>query len=70
MKTVELQTVVYKEGTFFVSQCLDVDVSSFGKTEKEALGNLQEALELYLEDTQVTASAAKPKLHTLKLQNA
>lgn len=70
MKTVELQTVVYKEGAHFVSQCLDVDVSSFGATEKEALDNLKEALELYLEDSEVNSTASKPKLHTLKLQDA
>lgn len=42
--------VVWKEGKYFVAQCLNVDVSSFGKTYEEALGNLQEAVELYLED--------------------
>lgn len=42
--------VVWKEGKYFVAQCLNVDVSSFGKTYEEALKNLQEALELYLED--------------------
>ncbi|MCL5010745.1 MAG: type II toxin-antitoxin system HicB family antitoxin [Patescibacteria group bacterium] len=45
-----LQTVVWKEGKFFVAQCLNIDVSSFGKTKKEALSNLNEALELYFED--------------------
>lgn len=42
--------VVWKEGEYFVAQCLNVDVSSFGKTYEEALHNLQEAIELYLED--------------------
>lgn len=42
--------VVWKEGKYFVAQCLNVDVSSFGKSYEEALKNLQEALELYLED--------------------
>lgn len=42
--------VVWKEGKYFVAQCLNVDVSSFGKTYKEALKSLDEALELYLED--------------------
>ena len=43
-------SVVWKEGKYFVAQCLNVDVSSFGKTYEEALKNLEEALELYLED--------------------
>jgi hypothetical protein len=33
-----------------VAQCLDYDVSSFGSADKEALANLNEALELNLED--------------------
>lgn len=50
-KTKRLFTnVVWKEGKYFVAQCLNVDVSSFGKTYEEALKNLQEATELYLED--------------------
>ena len=50
MKSIELQNVVWKEGKYFVAQCLNVDISSFGKTQKEALVNLDEALELYFED--------------------
>lgn len=51
MRKIDLKSVVWKEGKYYVSQCLNVDVSSFGKTKKEALKNLQEALELYFEDT-------------------
>ena len=42
--------VVWQEGKYFVSQCLNVDVSSFGKTYDEAVKNLREAVNLYLED--------------------
>lgn len=42
--------VVWQEGKHFVSQCLNVDVSSFGKTYEEAVKNLKEAVNLYLED--------------------
>ena len=42
--------VVWQEGKYFVSQCLNVDVSSFGKTYDEAVKNLKEAVNLYLED--------------------
>ena len=41
---------LYREESDYVAQCLDYDVSSFGSTEKEALANLKEAIELYLED--------------------
>ncbi|WP_180541686.1 type II toxin-antitoxin system HicB family antitoxin [Nevskia soli] len=40
---------VRREGDWFVSQCLDVDVASQGATEDEALSNLREAIELHFE---------------------
>ena len=48
-KKLQFTSVVWKEGKYYVAQCLNVDVSSFGKTRKEALLNLEEALELYLQ---------------------
>jgi len=47
MKNIALKNVVWKEGKFYVSQCLNVDVSSFGKTKEDALSKLDEALDLY-----------------------
>ncbi len=44
--------VIYKEKEFFVSQCLDVDVSSFGTTVDEAKKNIIEAVELYFQDSE------------------
>lgn len=40
---------VWQENEWFVAQCLEIDVASQGRTEQEALENLTEALELYLE---------------------
>ena len=54
MKQSILQYVVWKEGTYFVAQCLNVDVSSFGTTKQEALNNLDEALSLYFDDEHYT----------------
>jgi predicted RNase H-like HicB family nuclease len=45
-----LKYVIYREGDYYVSQCLNVEVASFGSTIDEALANLKEAVELYLED--------------------
>ncbi len=45
-----IKYIVYQEDKHFVSQCLNVDVSSFGDTIDEAVTNLIEALELYFED--------------------
>ena len=50
MKKINFKNIVWKEGKYYVAQCLNVDISSFGKTKKEALENLKEALELYFED--------------------
>jgi predicted RNase H-like HicB family nuclease len=37
---------VWREGKWYVSQCLELDVASQGETEEEALANLKEAIEL------------------------
>jgi len=47
MKTIKY--IIFKEGKYYVSQCLNVDVSSFGATVDEATSNLKEALELFFE---------------------
>ena len=54
-----LKNIVWKEGKYFVAQCLNVEVSSFGKTKNEALKNLDEALELYFEDGNTFKSILK-----------
>ena len=48
--TKTLKYIVQKEGKYYVSQCLNVDVSSFGNNVQEAIDNLNEALHLYFED--------------------
>jgi predicted RNase H-like HicB family nuclease len=45
---------VWREGNWYVSQCLELDISSQGETEEEALSNLKEALELPLEPPRAT----------------
>jgi predicted RNase H-like HicB family nuclease len=40
---------VTREGRWFVAQCLEVDVVSQGRSERSALANLADALELYFE---------------------
>ena len=49
MKTREIDYVIWKEDKYFVSRCINVEVSSFGETIEEAIDNLKEALELYFE---------------------
>lgn len=54
MKKTNLKNVIWKEGKYYIAQCLNVDISSFGKTKIEALKNLKEALELYFEDVKIS----------------
>lgn len=72
MKALNLQSVIYQEGKYHVAQCLNVDVSSFGETEVEALANLKEALELYFEDmpTPDISHVEAPHIKPLTLQSA
>ena len=39
----------WKENDWFIAQCAEVDIASQGRTESEAIANLREALELFLE---------------------
>ena len=50
---------VWREGDWYVSQCLEVEVASQGKTEEGALANLKEALELHFELPQPTRATQK-----------
>ena len=72
MKKLNLESVVWKEGRYFVVQCLNVDVSSFGKTKKEALANLDEALELCFEGANHRhySRIEKPEIVQFSLPNA
>lgn len=72
MEQINFKSVVWQEGDYYISQCLEVDVSSFGKTREEALANLQEALELYFEDMPLPqrAEVKNPALASVTLQYA
>ena len=76
MQKVAIDIAVWQEDNAFVSQCLNVDVASYGDTVEDAVDNLKEALELYLEDTakyeiiRIIATAGQnipiPNLDTVK----
>jgi predicted RNase H-like HicB family nuclease len=51
--TIELSAIICKENNFYVALCPEYDIASQGKNVEEAIRNLKEALELYLEDTDV-----------------
>lgn len=56
---------VWKEGKWYVSQCLEIDIASQGETEEKALENLKEALELHFEAPRATRL---PKVRTIEVQ--
>ncbi len=53
MAKLNYHALVWKEGRWYVARCLELQVASQGKTKKEALENLREAVELYLEDEDI-----------------
>lgn len=40
---------LWKAENWYVAQCLEIDIASQGETEPEALVNIKEAIELFLE---------------------
>jgi predicted RNase H-like HicB family nuclease len=50
MKTFEYTAIVWKEGKSYVSKCPELGVASCGDTFEEAVNNLKEAVELYIEN--------------------
>lgn len=66
----QIHSIVWKENRLFVAKALEVEVASQGKTEKDALKNLKEALELYFEDQHDidVTSVKEPKLQNLSIQ--
>jgi predicted RNase H-like HicB family nuclease len=45
-----LTAVLHREGDLFVAECPEVGTVSQGRTLEEAIANLKEATELYLEE--------------------
>lgn len=65
-----LHSVVWKEDKLYVAKALEVEIVSQGKSQKEALDNLKEALELYFEDQSKIelTPISKPVLSDLSIQ--
>jgi predicted RNase H-like HicB family nuclease len=56
---------VWREGEWYVAQCLEVDLASQGESEQEALANRQDALELHFEPPVATRLA---EVHTIEVE--
>lgn len=72
MRKISLKNIVWKEGKQYVSWNINTGISSFGKTKKEAVTMLQEALELYFEDVSISEvnEVEKPNLIPLTFEYA
>jgi predicted RNase H-like HicB family nuclease len=55
-------------GEVDVARCLAVEVASHGDTHEEALANLRETLELYVEDSPVPELDVNPELASLDVR--
>ena len=51
--SIKYYAMIQKEEKWYVAKCLDNNVTSQGKTIEEALKNLKEALELYLQNEEI-----------------
>jgi len=50
METYKFTSVIWKEKEGYVSKCPELEIASTGDSIEEALKNLKEAVELYLEN--------------------
>jgi len=53
MKEFNVTAVIWQEEDVYVSKCPELEVASAGDTPQEALENLKEAVELYIENAKI-----------------
>ena len=64
-----LTAIIYWEEDVYVAECPEVGTASQGETVEEAIANLQEATELYLEEFPMPKNS-RPLLTTFEVLNA
>lgn len=62
-----LNALVWKEDKLFVAKAVEVEVTSQGNTKKEAIVNLEEALDLFFEDKKKPKVARYSNLELIKI---
>jgi len=63
-----LSAIIHKEEDLYVARCPEVGTASQGETIEEALANLREATELYLEEFPMEY-ASKPIMTTFEVKS-
>lgn len=64
---VRFTAAVTREDSWHIARCLEVEVTSQGKTMDEALANLREALELYFDDISIKEPITSPIIAPIDL---
>ncbi|HII00666.1 TPA: type II toxin-antitoxin system HicB family antitoxin [Methanosarcinaceae archaeon] len=66
-ETFTLTAIVNKKEESYESLCLELDVTSRGETIEEAVTNLKEAVELNLENEDITLPIKRPFMTTFEV---
>jgi predicted RNase H-like HicB family nuclease len=66
----EFTVVIKKEGKWYTAWAADVDIVSQGKTIEEAMKNIREAVELYMEDEDAKVKSEDIIIYPLKVKDA
>lgn len=64
MKKERYTASVWREGKWFIAQCLEIDIASQGSSERSAMKNLADAIALHFTEP---VAIAKPKLRTFEV---
>ena len=67
--TYNLSAIVSKEDNYFVARGVEIELASQGKTIEEALKNLKEAFELWLEHAEPSELSVFVKNHRPEMSN-
>ncbi|SCF15472.1 type II toxin-antitoxin system HicB family antitoxin [Micromonospora mirobrigensis] len=65
-----LTAAVHQEDDWYVARCLELDVASQGETLDEALSNLREAVEVYLDEVQNPTIETTPLVTSFQVGRA
>jgi predicted RNase H-like HicB family nuclease len=58
MMTQTFTAVIHRENDWYVAECPETGTASQGETSEEALANLKEATEMYLEEAEAPVTRA------------
>ena len=69
MKMKTFTAIIQKDEDMYVAKCAEVGTTSQGSTVEEALANLKEATELYLEEFPIEDKLSRSLLTTFEVRN-